>query len=244
MIHNLFSLPIYLINLKDNIDLSSIESHLLSEFNKFNNVESPLEKQNAKSTYGYNSSLHLEPFSKKISEQVINHANLYWKILDIDSRLSPEIDECWANIHGNEGFTVLHSHSLMPMVATLYVRADKNSGGIVFTNPMEYGITHIPYSVPIEQKIETTISVKSGDLLLFPGWIRHRTEENCSDTNRIVMSFNIKYSGKYLKSNTDYPDTSLHKHVSSEVEHLQNKILTQEFIIEDLKRNLTNERKT
>ena len=239
MILNLFSLPIYKVNVLDQIDTIDLEKGLRSELARSSNQISSLEKNGGISTYSTNCNLHLEEYAKSVSALVLQHSKFYWKILDIDSRLEPRIDQCWSNIHYNDSITLEHSHSLFPIVATLYVKAEKNSGDLVLINPMEYGLTHIPYEVPIENKIETSIKISTGDLVLFPGWIRHKTKENLSENPRIVMSFNIGYDGKYLSSNSDYLVN--HTPHTSEIDQLQNKILNLEFIIDHLKRSLTNE---
>lgn len=240
---DLFSIPIYKTNLLDQIDVNLIEKSLQVEFSKSSNKESLLETNGGISTYTTNCKLHLENFSQKLSSLVLDHCRFYWKILDIDQRLEPKIDQCWANVHKDRSMTLEHSHSLYPIVATFYVKAEPNAGNLVLKNPMEYGLTHIPYSVPIEQKIESNIKIKTGDLILFPGWIRHKTQENYSYTDRIVMSFNIIYNGKYLSSETNYYDLNKEVH-TSEVERLQNKILNLEFIVTELTRSISNEQKT
>lgn len=239
MILNLFSLPIYKVNILDQINTSTLEKELQVEFTRSSNQVSSLEKNGGISTYATNCNLHLEEYAKSVSYIILQHCKLYWKILDIDGRLEPRIDQCWSNIHYDDSITLEHSHSLFPIVATLYVKAEKNSGDLVLINPMEYGLTHIPYGVPIENKIETSVKISTGDLIIFPGWVRHKTEENLSGCPRIVMSFNINYAGKYLSSNSDY----LVNHIAhtSEIDQLQNKILNLELIIDHLKRSLTNE---
>lgn len=239
MIINLFSLPIYKVNILDQIDASNLEEKLQLELSQSSVKISDLEKNNGISTYATNCNLHLEVYSKALSDIVLQHARLYWKILDVDPRLEPRIDQCWSNIHYDNGLTVEHSHSLYPLVATFYVKAEKNSGDLVLINPMEYGLTHIPYGVPIENKTETAIKISTGDLILFPGWVRHKTKENLSNQPRIVMSFNINYVGKYLSSDSDYLID--HKSPTSEIDQLQNKILNLEFIIDHMKRSLKND---
>jgi uncharacterized protein (TIGR02466 family) len=239
MIINLFSLPIYKVNILDQINAGNLEEKLQYEFDRSSPSISGLEKNGGLSTYDTNCNLHLEEYVKTVSNIVLQHSKLYWKVLDVDPRLEPRIDQCWSNIHYNDSITIEHSHSLYPIVATLYVKSSKNSGDLVLINPMEYGLTHIPYGVPIENKTETSIRVSTGDLVLFPGWIRHKTQENLSNQSRIVLSFNINYDGKYLSSNSDYVVD--HMIQTSEIDQLQNKILKLEFIIDHMKRSLNND---
>jgi uncharacterized protein (TIGR02466 family) len=243
MIHNLFSTPVYKINVLEKLkNIDDIEKTILEEISCSSSEVSSLEKHGGISTYETNNQLHTRDSMKELSELVMFHSKIYWRMLDIDERLSPRIDQCWSNIHRAGSFTLQHSHSLMPMVATLYLKSEKNSGNLILTNPAEYSITNIPFSKNIEQKIETSLSVKTGDLIFFPGYIRHKTGENYSGSDRIVISFNIGYSGKYLSSNTEYPAVVDIPNSSSEVEQLYNKILTLEFIIENLKEAMTHEK--
>lgn len=239
MIINLFSLPIYKVNILDQIDINSLEKSLQDELSQSSPKISNLEINGGVSTYTTNCNLHLKEYSKTISNIVLQHARMYWKILDVDPRLEPKIDQCWSNVHYNGSLTIEHSHSLYPIVATLYIKAEKNSGNLVLINPMEYSLTHIPYGVPIESKTETSIKVSTGDLILFPGWVRHKTEENSSNSPRIVMSYNISYSGKYLSSDSEY--VVKHQAPTSEIDQLHNKILNLEYIIDHMKRSLRNE---
>lgn len=240
MIRNLFSLPIYHINLKDQLDIDLIKRNLYDEFKKSSTEKSGLEHNGGVSTYSTNSKLHLNSYMNDLNQIISQHVEIYWKILDIDEGLLPEIDECWSNIHFEGSFTEQHSHSLMPVVATFYVSAEKECGDLIFINPMEYSITHLPYSVPIENKTESKIAVKTGDLILFPGFVRHKTGQNYSSQDRIVVSYNFKPNGTYLNSRSSYPVLKKVNEDLSEINYLQNKIVNLETIIYHLKRNLPN----
>lgn len=243
MIHNLFSTPIYKINILDALqNIDNIETVIREKLQRSMKNLSSLEKNGGVSTYETENQLHKIVEIKQLTDMVLFHSRIYWRILDIDERLSPRIDQCWSNIHKAESFTLQHSHSLMPMVGSFYLKAEKNSGDLILTNPAEYSITNIPFSRSIEQKIETSIKVKTGDLVFFPGYVRHKTGENFSGDDRIVITFNIGYEGKYLSSNVDYPVMNDELMSVSEVEQLHNKILNLEFIIENLKRTIADEK--
>jgi len=235
MILNLFSLPIYKTSLLESgVDFEKIRSTLMPLFEqaKLKNVD--LEKQGGVSTYLVDSNLHLREEFKTLSFIILEQAKLYWKVLDICDNLEPEIEECWSNLHTPGAFTSQHSHSLMPMVGSFYLDAPTDSGNIVFVNPMEYSLTHIPYNGSIEDKTATAVHVSTGDLCMFPGWVRHKTEDNKSTNNRIVISYNIKYKGNYLTSQSIYPD--MHRPTTNRDDFLINEILRQQQIIEQLKK--------
>lgn len=242
MIYNLFSTPIYKINILDTLqNIDRIETIVKDKLNHSSSSLSSLEKNGGVSTYETENQLHEIDEIKQLADIVLFHSRIYWRVLDIDERLSPRIDQCWSNIHKTGSFTLQHSHSLMPMVGSFYLKAEKNSGDLILTNPAEYSITNIPFSKNIEQKIETSIKIRTGDLVLFPGYVRHKTGENFSGHDRIVITFNMGYDGKYLSSNVDYPAINDDQMTVSEIEQLHNKILNLEFIIENLKRTIADE---
>jgi uncharacterized protein (TIGR02466 family) len=252
MIQNLFSLPIYKTNIFDsNIDFESIKSVVESEFKKIE-INVSLEKNGGISTYGTNKKLHANPAFKDLCTLIMYHVNLYWKILDINDGLHPVIDECWANKHIKGSFTDLHSHSMHPIVVSFYLAAPRDCGNIVFVNPMEYAITHIPYNYSVDDKINTSVYITSGDMVLFPGWLRHKTETSNSNDDRIVITFNIRYEGLYLDSQVPYPnivstpmpstfDEPVHiESNNSTMDYLFNKLHIQEMMIDHLKSMLIN----
>jgi len=247
MIHNLFSVPIFKENIGHLINADSIRCAISPLFDdgKEHNVE--LEKNGGVSTYAVNRQLHEIPALTELVTQVMKRVRVFWNILDVNKGLVPKIDECWSNLHPTGGFTDTHSHSLMPVVVSFYLSAPENSGGIVFTNPMEYSLSHIPYNDPIEGKTETTVKVETGDILLFPGYLRHKTQVNYSDQDRIVITFNIRPEGIYLDSSSEYPiiktnlvsesndvdEFTVNTDIGS-IDLLVNKLYNQELIIEEL----------
>jgi uncharacterized protein (TIGR02466 family) len=250
MLQTLFSLPIYKTNLNDT-DINAVEigKYLGTQFDSIvNNVE--LEKNGGVSTYSQNKCLHTLALFEKLNAVALYHANLYWKALDINDGLHPAIDECWSNKHVNGSYTDLHSHSLHPLVISFYLSAPPDCGGIVFSNPMEYAITHMPYNGKVEEKINTTVYVSTGDMLIFPGWLRHKTEVSHATDERIVITFNLRYEGRYLDSQQPYakvqpvtvPDNLVDPVTiysnSSEMDYLFKKLHTQEVIIQQLKNTL------
>lgn len=243
MIYHLFSTPIYKINILNDVkNIKELQLIVDNQLKYTSEKISSLEKNGGKSTYETNNQLHLIDTFKDLSNIVLFHCKMYWKILDIDERLSPRIDQCWTNLHQSGSFTMQHSHSLMPMVATFYLQAENNSGDLILINPAEYSLTNIPFCKNIEQKIETNVKIQTGDLILFPGYIRHKTGENFSLAERKVISFNIGYEGKYLSTNSCYPNPKITTNEHSETEMLHNKILNLEFIIENLKQSIKNEK--
>lgn len=99
------------------------------------------------------------------------------------------IGQSWFNIHRRGGKTEEHYHSRVGLVATCYINLPADSGFIEFRDPLEYAKTNSP-QVP-EENLWRSIPCQTNDVLIFPGYLRHRTQANNSDEDRIVYTINI-----------------------------------------------------
>lgn len=105
--------------------------------------------------------------------------------------LKHEITSMWATLTTTDGHCVEHLHPRAFMSGVYYLRVPTNSGNIIFKDPRpaaEWEDNGLIYN-----KVASTsyIPVQEGMLLLFPGWLRHRTELNKSKEQRVSISFNI-----------------------------------------------------
>ena len=99
----------------------------------------------------------------------------------------------WAIINKPNDFNVIHTHPNSYLSAAYYVKAKKNSGNIKFFDPKEMKTMYHP---PIQKFNEISAEIikiepEEGKLLLFPSYLNHAVEENLSDEDRIVISFNL-----------------------------------------------------
>ena len=60
---------------------------------------------------------------------------------------------------------------------------------MVWKDCLEYHKLGFP--VDLDNNLWKEVPVKTGDVLFFPGWINHRTQENTTNEERIVMTYNI-----------------------------------------------------
>jgi uncharacterized protein (TIGR02466 family) len=100
------------------------------------------------------------------------------------------IAESWFNRHRRGGVTLEHSHNGIGLVLAAYIKLPPNSGFIEFRDPLEYHKANSPI-IP-ENELWKEIPCVTGDFLIFPGWLKHRTQISCTDDERIVMTFNIR----------------------------------------------------
>lgn len=101
--------------------------------------------------------------------------------------------EMWAIINKKNDFNVIHTHPNSYLSAAYYVKAPKNCGKFTVENPLSASRHSYP---ALEKQTEFNVKVaglevEEGDLLLFPAYLPHKVEENKSEEDRIVISFNI-----------------------------------------------------
>ena len=135
-------------------------------------------------------------FIKIISKQIEN------VITDMDldtTNQKTKITNMWAIINKGGAANARHHHGNSSLSAAYYVRAPKNSGDIVFYDPRPAPV----YSHPVSNKpnllnaMSNSISPIEGLLVLFPGYLDHSVNENLSNEERIVISFNISLLNHY-----------------------------------------------
>jgi uncharacterized protein (TIGR02466 family) len=125
-------------------------------------------------------------------EQVITDMN--WE----KQKQSINIINMWAIINTGGSANLRHQHGNSTISGAYYVRAPKNSGDIVFYDPRPAPAYTYPIAVnPNLLNAQVNgISPKEGALVLFPSYLDHSVNENLSNEERIVISFNITIQSK------------------------------------------------
>ena len=105
-----------------------------------------------------------------------------------------KINNMWAIINTGGAANLRHQHGNSTISGAYYVRAPKNSGDIVFYDPRPAPVYSHPNVVNpnlLNAQING-VSPKEGALVLFPSYLDHSVNENLSNQERIVISFNIR----------------------------------------------------
>ena len=125
-------------------------------------------------------------------EQVITDMN--WE----KQKQSVNINNMWAIINTGGSANLRHQHGNSTISGAYYVRAPKNSGDIVFYDPRPAPVYTYPNAVnPNLLNAQVNgISPKEGALVLFPSYLDHSVNENVSNEEIIVISFNITNQSK------------------------------------------------
>ena len=105
-----------------------------------------------------------------------------------------KISNMWAIVNTGGSTNLRHQHGNSTISGAYYVRAPKDCGDIVFYDPRPAPVYSYPKAISsnfLNAQVNG-ITPKEGALVLFPSYIDHSVNENLSNKERIVISFNIK----------------------------------------------------
>tara|TARA_B100001248_G_C27262119_1_gene398929 strand:- start:37 stop:636 length:600 start_codon:yes stop_codon:yes gene_type:complete len=192
-IHKFFPVPVFEQKLEDYKELNPQLENFIYDLKK-NNPEG----QKRSNAGGWHSPFFninesepvkklISSFTKSLPEIMTEHMG--WRI----NKDKITILDMWSVVNKKNTFNVQHSHPNSLLSAAYYVKAKKNSGNIKFFDPKEMKTMYHP---PIQKFNEISAEIikiepEEGKLLLFPSYLNHAVEENLSDEDRIVISFNL-----------------------------------------------------
>jgi uncharacterized protein (TIGR02466 family) len=181
-------------NLKENLF-----PKLEKVFNEAKNHNNFSMRQGTLCSYNSNSYLHKEfpAETKHIVEFVEHCAKEYWTECNYHTELEPFVFQMWANSTPKGGYIDSHLHGNMPFTGVVYIDASSQQGNLVIENPMETVLMNQPISPTVSYPMGQEIEVKTGDLVMFPGYLRHSVKPNLSDQTRLIIAFNIGCRGQY-----------------------------------------------
>tara|TARA_A100000164_G_scaffold366255_1_gene386843 strand:- start:261 stop:866 length:606 start_codon:yes stop_codon:yes gene_type:complete len=192
----LFPTPVWTLELEN---FKSVNDDMYNYIkNEQESDSSGINKSNIKGWHSKDFDLdHSEPkkFIKFISssiEQVMTDMN--W---DKEKQVV-KINNMWAIINTGGSSNAQHQHGNSNISGAYYVRAPKNSGDIVFYDPRPAPVYFHPNakSPNLLNAQVNSVSPKEGVLVLFPSYLDHSVNENLSNEERIVISFNIRINSK------------------------------------------------
>ena len=131
---------------------------------------------------------------KKFTNEISNNIGAAVKDMgwDLETQVV-KITNMWAIINKDRAFNERHHHGNSSLSAAYYVKAEKNSGDIIFFDPRQANVFHHPASKEANSlncQVQS-VTPKAGTLVLFPSYLEHKVDENLSNEERIVVSFNI-----------------------------------------------------
>ena len=104
-----------------------------------------------------------------------------------------KITNMWAIINKKGASNARHTHPNSYLSAVYYIKAPKHCGDILFFDPRSAKVNRKPPTTKSNElnSEEVNITPQDGMLVFFPSYLHHGVDENKSDKERIIISFNI-----------------------------------------------------
>ena len=88
----------------------------------------------------------------------------------------------WFSLYKKGNYSRVHDHGLCDISGVYYFKTSGSDANLFFKSPIPQG-----------SQDEIQVSPSEGQMLLFPGWLKHGVGTNASDNERISISFNISF---------------------------------------------------
>jgi hypothetical protein len=182
MVHDIFPTKIYKTKFPDMGFISHILNDVVPtlEYNGYHPAV-----QQLKTTFR-DLTLDAETF-KPFHDFIESEAKTFWDQLGYLPEESPVIKTMVIN-RGGPGSAVL-SHNHYPnimLAATLYLSATPEQGNLVVENPNDLLLCAQPYA-SFKDHTRYEVPVHTGDLVIFPAYLKHFTFPNKTDSERVVF---------------------------------------------------------
>jgi uncharacterized protein (TIGR02466 family) len=194
MIESLFSVPIYKTSIKPSAEEEQDFATLLN--NMFEQM--PVNEwamESGKSTGSHNLNLHWFKEMDWLTSATKYHVEKFWQQLNYRHGASIGVIASWANQHLQGDWTGDHTHcggaEQSHISAVYYFKKPVNSGNIEFVDPLEYVKRMVPIHHYSELDSYQQIPAEQFDLILFPSWLKHRTQKNTTTEERVAVSMNF-----------------------------------------------------
>ncbi|CAN0371049.1 unnamed protein product [Phaeothamnion confervicola] len=132
---------------------------------------------------------------------------LIQRIMALGNELAPEFSPkavfddgiLWANVNRRGDFNAMHTHPDAILSGAVYLKVDSPEQGVIQFQDAREGsptshwrcYTKLNGVTPLtEQTI--TVTPQEGDILFFPGWLKHWVTPNQTDQERVSVAFNIR----------------------------------------------------
>tara|TARA_B000000532_G_scaffold14443_1_gene10374 strand:- start:841 stop:1467 length:627 start_codon:yes stop_codon:yes gene_type:complete len=136
-----------------------------------------------------------ETLANTLTDRAIKYAE---KFLDFDiENFSLNLNEMWFQIYKKGMYHPMHNHGNILISGAYYIQAPKNSADFIIRHPIHYALRDYPRNKKINssKNIKESVPIKpeTDMLILFPGWLDHRTSRHTSDEDRIMISCNWSF---------------------------------------------------
>ena len=187
IIHPLFPEPIYFSNLERK--LTKREFKVVNEYKKktYKNEGNTTSNE----TYVLDNKA-LKNLKEDLYKMIVDYFD---KIVCTHNPIIPYITQSWLNYTETDQFHHRHSHPNSYVSGVFYINADEKVDYIKFFKPEKTIEFHL-VKYNIFNSTAWKYAVKTGDVILFPSYLRHGVDRKRGPDTRISLSFNVFFKGK------------------------------------------------
>lgn len=183
---NLFANPIWMGQYPG--DLSAFQQRARDMFNGGKNLTAHIERGGGTSTSEDLDAPHMWPEAREFLMWAQAGSDAAWANWHYPNT-QKFIGKSWVNHHPTGAWTTEHIHGNVDQVMVLYLEQPEQGGLLEIQDPMMYHwAAHIHNS---DYQLWQPLAVEQGSVVIFPGWMLHRSQANSSDKNRYTASFNV-----------------------------------------------------
>ena len=139
--------------------------------------------------------IHTMPAMSELVVKANKHGQKFWNELGYMPSAFTPINKMWFNIYKKNSFVGIHNQSPVWIVGVYYLSKTDEASNLHILNPNEMLLKTQPYPHEGYNEygyFEEEVPVTSGDLVLFPGYLKHRTSPVSDDSERISIAFNFR----------------------------------------------------
>lgn len=194
---NLFAQPVWFGHYDG--DLSAAVKRAEDLFKNSDKLSNQLERDGAQSSVQDPDQPHTWPEMQDLMQWIGNQTQTMWHRWSY-ANVPRFVHMSWVNNHPPGGWTDEHDHGSVPLAMAVYLKQPKDGGNLLVQNPLSYHWSGTPRTIEADcnQALWREIPVETGDVVMFPGWLLHKTGVNLSNEDRIVMSMNVRLLGNQV----------------------------------------------
>ena len=188
-LQGLFITPVFTMDIENDYNL--VEK--LYDLKKRDAIGSPKSNVN-----GWHSKedLYLHDDFKEITQDIMYHSQQCFHALSVNDKYTPEMTGLWGMINPPGARNNVHTPPLNYLSGVLYLKVPENSGNIVFIEPRPQAeVFDPPKKSDLLPNLAHTVQweAKEKNLIFFPSWLQHEVQQNNSNQDRVIMSFNLRW---------------------------------------------------
>jgi uncharacterized protein (TIGR02466 family) len=185
VIHEIFPTPVYV----GELGRSFTEDEMA-----FLNFGAEMYTKNYGNNVSYDKQVLEEDAVQGLKSDILKHVETYIKqIMDPKFPITPYITQSWLNVTLKNQSHHKHYHLNSLISGVIYIQAENDS--INFYTQPSHMLSINPNTYNKFNSLHSTVSVSTGNIVLFPSQIEHSVPTKTDDNKRISLAFNVFVKG-------------------------------------------------